>query len=131
MNDRAALEAHCDAWLASWNGNRPTELLSFYAEACVYSDPAKPQGVQGKEALARYLRKLCAAYPEMDWRREALWPLAGEHGYVVQYTAHIGVGPRTVIERGMDLVLLDAHGLITRNDVYFDRVEWLAAAAQR
>lgn len=122
------MEAHCDRWLAAWDGDRPDGLLAFYADACSYSDPAKPQGLQGKEALARYLRKLCAAYPKMDWRRDELWLLEGAPGYVVQYTARIGVGDQTVTERGMDLVVLDAEGRIVRNDVYFDRAAWLAAA---
>lgn len=126
-----SMVAHCDAWLAAWNGNQPEALLAYYADACTYSDPAKPRGLQGKEDLARYLRKLCAAYPHMDWRRETLWPLESARGYVVQYTATIGVGERAVVERGMDLVLLDAEGLIVRNDVYFDRVAWLEAAAAR
>lgn len=125
--DRAALERHCDGWLAAWHGSDPTRLLAYYADECRYMDPAKPEGLVGKESLARYLRRLMGAFPDMDWRRDELWPVEG--GYVVAYTARVRVNGQPLRFRGMDLVLLDAHGLIVRNDVYFDRAPWLAAMA--
>lgn len=125
--DRAALEAYCDAWIAAWNGSDPTRLLAYYADACVYADPAKPDGLQGKDALARYFRRLMAAFPDMDWRRRDLWPLEG--GFVVQYVASVTVNGQRVTFPGMDLVLLD-EGKIVRNDVFFDRTAWSAAQAK-
>ena len=41
-------------WLPAWTGNDPERLASFYAEDCFYSDPAIPEGVEGREALTRY-----------------------------------------------------------------------------
>lgn len=120
------MEDHCDRWLAAWRGADAGPLLAFYADACAYRDPAKPEGLVGKEALSRYLRKLMRAYPDMDWRREELWAIDG--GYVVRYRARVTVGGAPIEFPGMDLVLLDAQGRIARNDVYFDRAAWLEAA---
>ena len=119
------LAKFCDDWLAAWTGGAPERLLAFYAEDASYADPAKPQGIQGREALARYFGRLLPANPGMVWTRRELWPLQGD-GFAVTWTARIPVGGRVVEERGCDLVWL-RDGLIVRNEVYFDRAAWLDA----
>lgn len=118
------VEGFCDAWLAAWTGGDVERLVSFYAEDCLYSDPSRPAGVRGKEALRRYLSKWLPDYAEMVWAREAVFPTTG--GFCLTWTAHIPVRGAWLTERGMDLVLLDAAGKISRNDVYFDMSAWRA-----
>lgn len=121
--DRAQLEAFCDAWFDAWRGNEPARLASFYAEDCWYVDPARPQGVRGREALLRYFERLLAANPEWSWTRERLDPVEG--GFAVTYVARVPVpSGETLTIKGMDLVLLRGRE-IARNEVHFDTALWL------
>jgi hypothetical protein len=115
-------EAFCDAWLAAWTGGDVERLAAYYADDCVYSDPSKPKGVRGKDELRRYLAKWLPDYAQMVWTREGLFPIDG--GFCVTWTARIPVRGEWLIERGMDLVLLDASGKVLRNEVYFDMSSW-------
>lgn len=125
--DRASMERLCDDWFAAWTGNEPERLLGFYAEDCAYVDPARPKGLRGHAELRPYFVKLLGANPSWVWKRQALHPLADGRGFAVQYEATIPIpGKETLVERGMDLVHLDAQGRIARNDVYFDLSRWLA-----
>lgn len=126
MMDKAAMERLCDAWFEAWTGNEPERLLSFYAEDCRYVDPARPHGLRGHAELRPYFVKLLGLNPHWVWKRRELHPLAHERGFVVLYEATIPIGGETLVERGMDLVLLDAAGKIARNEVFFDRARWLA-----
>jgi hypothetical protein len=122
--DPKELEAYCDRWLDAWRGD-PERLLAFYAPDAYYEDPARPDGLRGHEALRPYLTKLLARNPDWTWRRKSLHPVEG--GFVVRHEATIPLGGGTLVERCMDLVLLDAQGRIARNEVYFDRSRWMDA----
>lgn len=122
--DRATLENLCDRWLAAWTGNAD-KLLEFYAPDAYYEDPARPDGLHGHSELRPYLQKLLARNPNWTWTRKSLHPIDG--GFVVRHEARVPTAAGTILERCMDLVLLDQHGLITRNEVYFDRSRWMAA----
>lgn len=120
---RAELEAFCDEWFRAWTGGGAERLVAFYAEDAVYADPARPQGIRGHGELRRYFQRLLPANPHMVWTRRELHPVEG--GFTVTWTARIPVAGETLVERGMDLVMLEG-GRIARNEVYFDRVAWLA-----
>lgn len=119
------LERFCDDWFAAWTGGDSQRLLAYYSEDAWYADPAKPQGIQGRDALARYFGKLLPANPDMVWARRALHPL-GMDAFVVTWTARIPVKGTVVTENGCDLVWL-REGRIARNEVYFDRTAWMRA----
>lgn len=124
------LERFCDEWFAAWTGGDPARLLAYYDEGATYADPAKPRGVRGRDALARYFGRLLPANPEMVWTRRELHRFAdpgdAEHAFAVRWAATIPVGGAVVTENGCDLVWLRG-GRIVRNEVYFDRAAWLAA----
>ncbi|MCC6272476.1 MAG: nuclear transport factor 2 family protein [Deltaproteobacteria bacterium] len=107
----------CDAWLETWTGNRPERLLAHYAEDAFYRDPARPEGLRGREALAAYFEKLLAKNPEWRWRRQALFPT--ESGFILKWVAQLPVGDTALRLEGMDLVELEGEK-IRRNEVYFD-----------
>lgn len=121
MND-AQRRAFCDSWLAAWTGNRPDELLKFYAEDCYYQDPSRPGGLHGHAELRPYLVTLLAANP--DWTWEAVELLPTERGFCCKWRAMIPFGDRIATELGLDIVELDGER-ITRNEVYFDRAQLL------
>jgi steroid delta-isomerase-like uncharacterized protein len=114
-------------WLPAWTGNQPEALLNFYAEDTFYSDPAVPQGVQGKSALRTYFTRLLAANPDWVWTQREAIPMQG--GFVNHWQAVIPVGDQTLTLLGVCLVELNGAGEITRNQVYFDRSPWLKALA--
>lgn len=119
------LEDLADRWLDAWRGNEPEKLLAFYATDAYYEDPAKPKGLRGHEELRPYLTKLLARYPDWTWKRKSVHALEG--GFVLRHEATIPLPGGDVVERCMDLVLLDDDGKITRNEVYFDRLAWMSA----
>lgn len=114
-----------DEWLASWTGNQPEKLMTYYAEDAYYQDPARPQGLRGHSEMLPYFRKLLAVNPNWVWRAVELIPTS--KGFTLKWKATIPVGDRTVEELGLDIVEID-NDLITRNEVYFDRVHLTAAA---
>lgn len=107
----------CDAWLEAWTGNKPERLLAHYADDAFYRDPARPEGLRGREDLAAYFEKLLAKNPEWRWRRQALFPT--EKGFVLKWEARLPRGDTVLRLEGMDLVELEGNK-IRRNEVYFD-----------
>lgn len=114
-----------DRWLPLWTGNRPDALLACYAEDARYRDPAKPDGLHGHAELRRYFGKLLALNPDWRWEADEIIPTAA--GFTLKWRATIPVGDQAIVEHGLDIVEVDARGLITRNEVYFDRTAWFAA----
>lgn len=125
MNEIEAL-AFCKTWLQAWTGNQPEKLILFYAEDAYYQDPAKPEGLKGRERIAKYFNKLLAANP--DWKWEAVEIFPTDRGFVGKWKATIPVGSVTVVEHGMDIVEVD-NGKIVRNEVYFNVSNLVSALA--
>jgi SnoaL-like domain len=107
-----------EAWLPAWTGNDPEHLASFYTEDTFYSDPQVPDGLEGRDALLAYLRRLLARYPDWVWKQTASSPT--QDGFVNFWNAHIPVGGGNLEIPGVCLVVL-RDGLIARNTVFFDR----------
>jgi hypothetical protein len=123
MNSDEA-RAFAEKWLPAWTGNRPELLASFYTPDAVYSDPAIPQGVRGRDALLAYFTKLLARNPEWVWVHRGSIPM--QDGFLNLWHASIPVGGRTVEAEGVCSVQL-RDGLIYANHVFFDRSELLQA----
>lgn len=123
--NQAELEAFCRRWLAAWTGNEPQRLLDFYAADAFYRDPAKPHGLRGRGELVPYFTKLLAANSAWRWEVREVMPTAA--GCTLKWQAHIPVGDKTVVEQGLDIVEI-VDGKIVRNEVYFDRANWLLTA---
>jgi len=108
-----------DRWLPAWTGNNPEKLAAFYSDDAFYMDPGIPNGVQGKEKLLTYFRKLLAQNPEWVWTRIEAIPM--EDGFLNKWQAVIPVGIKKLTFVGVCFVQFDENGLIRRNEVYFDR----------
>jgi len=119
------LETLAAQWLQAWHGNRPAQLLEYYAEDALYADPAKREGLQGKAAMKPYLEKLLAANPNWVWELVEVIPTA--KGFTLKWKARIPVGEQVLEETGLDIVELNEAGKITRNEVWFDRLRWMQA----
>ena len=116
------LPSFVDAWLASWTGNHPEVLLEFYTRDVFYLDPANPKGLTGKEQLSAYLKKLLQKNPHWKWTREEIFPT--EKGFTLKWKAEIPTAGENLILYGLDIVEMTGDK-ISRNEVYFDRYDWL------
>ena len=114
----------CSEWLKAWTGNNPDELLSYYDENALYSDPANRNGLKGKKEIRRYFERLLDVYRTWKWKPIEVFPIST--GAIVKWECTIPVGPEVIHEIGLDIVELDGR-LITRNEVYFDRTRLVAA----
>ncbi len=123
MNEKEILE-FCKPWLISWTGNKPKDLIEFYSEDAFYSDPAKPKGLKGRERILTYFKKLLAVNPDWVWESVEVYPT--KPGFVAKWKTTIPVGDKVIIEYGMDIVEVE-NNKITRNEVYFDRVNLFLA----
>lgn len=111
-----------DNWLSSWTGNRPDLLLEYYTEDAYYLDPANPQGLKGKDQMKAYFTKLLAKNPDWVWTSVEIMPT--EKGFTLKWKAEIPLPTKTLTIFGLDIVeLID--GKISRNEVYFDRLDWM------
>lgn len=115
-------------WLPAWTGNEPERLASFYTEDAHYADPAIPQGVTGRAAIAEYFIRLLANFPDWVWTQTTATPIDG--GFLNHWHAEIPVGNDTLAIDGVCTVQL-RDGLIERNEVFFDRSKLLAALQKR
>lgn len=120
--------AFAERWLPAWSGNRPGLLASFYADDAVYSDPAIPQGVRGRDDLLAYFERLLARNPDWTWVQRSSIPM--QDGFLNLWHATIPVGGRALEADGVCTVQL-REGLIYANHVFFDRSELLAAMAKQ
>jgi hypothetical protein len=117
MDKQQAL-TFCRSWLKAWTGNKPEELITFYAEDAFYRDPVKPKGLRGRSELLMYFRSLLKHNPSWIWEADEIFTIEG--GFVLRWRASIPAGRIVIRESGLDIVLVE-NGLITRNEVYFDR----------
>ena len=117
-------ESFCKAWLDTWTGNRPKELLEFYHADAFYSDPSKRNGLKGHGQLLSYFEKLLSLNPNWKWETVEIIPT--EKGFTLKWKANIPVENSFVEETGLDIVELQDE-LIIRNEVYFDRLKWIDA----
>lgn len=115
-------------WLPAWTGNDPELLASFYTEDTFYSDPAVPDGIQGRDALTGYFTKLLGRYPDWVWTNVGAVPI--EDGFLNRWHARVPAEDGEVEFEGVCTVQL-RDGLIRRNEVYFDRTPLLAAGRPR
>ena len=110
----------CDSWLPAWTGGRDSleRLLSHYSRDSFYLDPARPEGIKGRDELTVYFGALLTKNPNWRWEAEEIIPT--ERGFVLKWLAEIPVGARMLAVKGLDIVEV-REGLISRNEVYFDR----------
>lgn len=106
----------------AWNAHDVEAVVACYADDLVYIDPNTRGPVEGAAALRRYLTRLFDRW-EMHWTVRQVFPLAGRDGSAALWRASLTARAtgRAVAIDGMDLVLI-AGDLVTRNEVYYDRV---------
>ena len=110
-------EDFCAAWLDAWSAQDIPSLLSFYADDVRYVDPAVPQGLEGRPALAAYLEKYFAATGRLHFEIDELWTTP--KGFMCRWFASVeGEAGRL---RGLDIVDIRDER-ITLNELYVHRL---------
>ncbi len=115
-------------WLKAWTGNKPEDLIQFYAEDALYIDPANRKGLKGHEQILTYFKKLLAYYEEWVWEPIEVFPINA--GFILKWKCTIPVDQEIIDEIGIDIVELKGD-MISRNEVYFDRTSLMAAVKKR
>ena len=118
----------CARWLPAWEGNRPDVLIQFYSDSALYIDPANEEGLKGRERILAYFKRLLARNPNWKWTPVEVFPT--DLGFVAKWKATIPIGSEFITEYGMDILEIE-RGKITRNEVYFDRSNFLEALRKR
>lgn len=108
-------------WLPTWTGNKPDELIAFYADDAFFLDPGRPQGIKGKDQLLAYFTKVLSNNPTWAWTQ--VEPIPIEDGFLNKLQARIPVGDKIVECVGLCFLQFNEQGKIKRNEIYFDRTE--------
>lgn len=111
-------------WLPAWTGNHPELLASFYSLDAYYWDGSIKDGLHGREAILGYFRKLLRQNPDWIWTQIDAVPMEG--GFLNKWHATIPVGSKIIECVGVCTVEMKG-GLISRNETYFDKSEWIQA----
>lgn len=114
MNAREAAD-FCAEWLPAWTGADAPRLAAFYSPDVFYADPARPEGVRGRQDLERYFERLLARFPEWVWTHDRSLPL--HDGFVNFWSCDLKRGEAPF--QGVCIVQFK-DGLIARNEVFFD-----------
>ena len=122
-DNKEILENFCKEWLNAWTGNNPEKLIDFYADDAYYRDPANPEGINERELLFKYFKKLLERNPNWKWKLVEFFPT--EKGFNFKWKATIPIETEQIIEYGMDIVEIDplCKRKVKRNEVYFDRTK--------
>jgi len=126
--DRTQAREFAGPWLEAWTGNRPDLLASFYSPDAFYRDPGVPEGLNGLKQITAYFTRLLAANPDWVWRHVDATPMEG--GFLNHWSAIIPTAAGLIECRGVCTVRLE-RGLITRNEVFFDRTPLLPGSTPR
>lgn len=114
-------------WMASWTGNNPNNLLSFYHPNCLYIDSFGK--FNGHSQLKRYFTRLLASNPKWVWEMTKLYKHKTKNPNSIECTMEWSATiPLTLSKNqettfhltGIDLVVLEADSkLLTKNHVFF------------
>ncbi|QEE16981.1 nuclear transport factor 2 family protein [Promethearchaeum syntrophicum] len=131
LENQENLELFCNEWLNAWTGNKPKNLIDFYADDTYYRDPANSEGINGCEHLLNYFEKLLKRNPNWKWELIELFPT--EKGFNFKWKSTIPIGTEQIIEYGMDIVELEPSNKrkIKRNEVYFDRTQFFSTLKKK
>jgi len=125
MMEKEQAKEFASRWLSAWTGNKPEGLADYYSDDCFYLDAGIPNGANGKDELLAYFRKLLGQNPNWVWTQIEAIPMEG--GFLNKWMAKIPVGENIIECIGLCFVQFDDQGKISRNEVYFDRTELVAA----
>ena len=125
MMEKEQAKEFASRWLSAWTGNKPEGLADYYSDDCFYLDAGIPNGANGKDELLAYFRKLLGQNPNWVWTQIEAIPMEG--GFLNKWLAKIPVGENIIECIGLCFLQFDDQGKISRNEVYFDRTELVAA----
>lgn len=123
MDHSAFIKEWLNAWTGAGDAQAVEKLLHFYHDEFFYADPAIRGGISSKEELADYFDRLLQRNPHWVWEAEEIIPTPG--GYTLKWKATIPVNGDVLTEYGLDILEI-RDGRISRNEVFFDRLNWLS-----
>jgi ketosteroid isomerase-like protein len=113
------LTALSEDYLAAWSARDPDRIVALHSEDTVFEAHAGSGPVSGREAVRDAFAELFEQWPNFDFEKHRL--LLGEGHWVLDWTLLSSGGPAGDVRIGcLDVVVVDAAGLVARKDTYVD-----------
>lgn len=118
----SASEDRLRKFVAAWNHHDPDEVMSFFADDCVFETPRGPHPwgdrLVGKDAVRRGVEARFTGIPDVHYGDDEHW-LLGDHAVSKWTLTGTTTDGERIEVRGCDLFDLDATGKVTRKDSYW------------
>jgi hypothetical protein len=128
---RPVLQQVFDRYHAAWEAKDPDAIAALHTEDSTFALRSGGTRVQGRGTLRQHFAGIFAEFP--GYRSEVRRLLLGDGHWVLEWTMVVdlpdaaGGGTFTARIDLVDVVDVDAAGLVTRKDVWVDGVQQAAA----
>lgn len=122
------LAAIADRYAAAWLSHDPEAILALHAPDSTFQAHGRGGEVRGKAALLKEFTQAFERYPDFGVEIRRL--LLGDRHWTLDWTLTFQpAGKERKGFHALDVVEVDAAGLVTRKDTFFDYAEVKAAMA--
>lgn len=122
-----------DTYHAAWESNDAQRIAALHSPDGMFWMRDGSEPVRGREALARHYAGVFARFPHFGWEMHRV--MFGEDFWVFEWTMVANVTDKageafTAKVDMVDVVNVDAHGQVTRKDVYINNAQAQAMYAR-
>ena len=126
MSKNSEIAAIAERYAAAWLSHNPDAILALHAPDSVFHAHGRTGEVKGNAALRQEFAQIFERYPDFGFVKHRL--LIGDGHWTLDWTLTFrppGKDQRSF--RALDVVEVDANGLVTRKDTFFDYAQVKAA----
>jgi hypothetical protein len=128
--DRSTLAEIFDRYHQAWESKDPDAIVALHSEGSTFALRGGEERVQGRDALRDHFAGVFERFP--GYRADVQRLLLGDAHWVLEWTMVLELpdtdgNPFTARIDLLDVVDLDAGGLVVRKDVYVDGAQQMAA----
>jgi uncharacterized protein (TIGR02246 family) len=126
MSRNSEIADIADRYAAAWLSHDPDAILALHAPDSIFHAHGRTGEVKGNAALRKEFAQIFERYPSFGFVKHRL--LIGDGHWTLDWTLTFqppGKGQRSF--RALDVVEVDANGLVTRKDTFFDYAQVKAA----
>lgn len=128
MSTRTALNIAdiAERYAAAWLSHNPNTILALHAPDSTFQAHGRTGVIRGNDALRTEFAKIFERYPSFGVETHRL--LLGDEHWTLDWTLTFQPpGKERRGFRALDVVEVDANGLVTRKDTFFDFAQVKAA----
>ena len=126
MSRNSKIADIADRYAAAWLSHDPDAILALHAPDSIFHAHGRTGEVKGNAALRQEFAQIFERYPDFGFVTHRL--LIGDNHWTLDWTLTFqppGKDQRSF--RALDVVEVDANGLVTRKDTFFDYAQVKAA----